>query len=412
MAYRIRARLRPERDWDTLPEFVWEERAADAENAAAAADVIEEDDLNLLGVPPDTESEPSSPRTTPMETEPGPSSPRAMDIDSESSSPRAIPMDTDSEPPSPRDTPTEPGPSSSGDTPTETEPSPQQQAIEEDRQEEQLQQAIFDNNIDDNYNAMIAVDDVDFERFDFFNLQDSFEPALAEVASVPEDRIREIITKFKENALLKAKYVEPEPSTKLYVVEMEREKIFGALKNLEDDALRKYDKHQATVREVAEAQDELLRMLPILVEAGPSSRSDLSLDRLNEALHAESSTVKSVFSPDSRLEGGWKAAYHDYVYSMMLFRFPKGVGEIESRLTAVPLTPMQWARSDLAKGAYPPLRWLPPAAPEGESAASFEPIDKLFDAEDGFAKRYGPWVPYGFDFAPIMATTELTAEAE
>ena len=412
MAYRIRARLRPERDWDTLPEFVWEERATDAENAAAAADVIEEDDLNLLGVPPDTESEPSSPRTTPMETEPGPSSPRAMDIDSEPSSPRAIPMDTDSEPPSPRDTPTEPGPSSSGDTPTETEPSPQQQAIEEDRQEEQLQQAIFDNNIDDNYNAMIAVDDVDFERFDFFNLQDSFEPALAEVASVPEDRIRDIITKFKENALLKAKYVEPEPSTKLYVVEMEREKIFGALKNLEDDALRKYDKHQATVREVAEAQDELLRMLPILVEAGPSSRSDLSLDRLNEALHAESSTVKSVFSPDSRLEGGWKAAYHDYVYSMMLFRFPKGVGEIESRLTAVPLTPMQWARSDLAKGAYPPLRWLPPAAPEGESAASFEPIDKLFDAEDGFAKRYGPWVPYGFDFAPIMATTELTAEAE
>ena len=53
----------------------------------------------------------------------------------------------------------------------------------------------------------------------------------------------------------------------------------------------------------------------------------------------------------------------------------------------------------------------PARCSRGESAASFEPIDKLLDAEDG-SQHYGPWVPYGFDFAPIMATTELTAEAE
>ena len=201
-----------------------------------------------------------------------------------------------------------------------TEPSPQQQAIEEDRQEEQLQQAIFDNNIDDNYNAMIAVDDVTLKGSTSSTYKTVSSRRLRKWPLCPRTVSARSSRAQGERAVKAVRW--PEPSTKLYVVEMEREKIFGALKNL-GRCTQEVRQAPGNGQRSRRSQDELLRMLPILVEAGLSSRSDLSLDRLNEALHAESSTVKSVFSPDSRLEGGWKAAYHDYVYSMMLFGFRK-----------------------------------------------------------------------------------------
>ena len=361
--------LNPEVDWVDFAEFVWEERAEQEEDAAAAdaiqedaaaADVIQEEELSQLGVPMDDE----------------------------------------------------PGPSSLGATSMETVSDSERQDAEQDEQDEQLRRAVADNAIDATNVGMISFEDVDFEEL--ADLFASFEPALVETTSIPPERMREIVNQFKENALLKAKYVAQEPSTKLRVVQQDKSDIDDVLNALEADAIGRYESYRATVREVAEAQDELLRMLPILVQEGPPSRSDLGLDRLNAALNTNANTAESVFSPESRLGGGWKAAYHDYVYSLMLFRFPKGVGEIESRLTAVPLTPMQWARSELATGAYPPRRWLPPAAPEEEAPAASAPgarseaIDQLLDAEDSFAKRYGPWIPYGFDFAPVMPTSSLT----
>ena len=362
--------LNPEVDWVDFAEFVWEERAEEEEDAAAA-DVIQEEDAAAAGV-----------------------------IREDDLSQLGVPMEDD------------PGPSSSAATSMETGSDSERQDAEQAEQDDQLRRAVADNAIDATNVGMIT-----FEEVDLADLEDvfaSFEPALAETGYgepvLGQDRMREIINKFVENALSKAKYVEPGPSTKLHMVEMDKYNIDTVLKALETTALERYELYQATVREVAEAQDELLRMLPILVEAGPPSRSDLGLDRLNEALHTKANTAESVFSPDSRLGGGWKAAYHDYVYSMMLFRFPKGIGEIESRLTAVPLTPMQWARSELANGAYPPLRWLPPAAPEEEPVARSEAIDQLLDAEESFAKRYGPWIPYGFDFAPVMPTAGLALD--
>ena len=218
-------------------------------------------------------------------------------------------MDTDSEPPSPRDTPTEPAilvVDPHGDEPIHS--SKRSRKTAEGSFSKQI-----DNNIDDNYNAMIAVDDVDFERFDISTYKTVSSRRLRKWP-LCEDRIMR--SSRSSRTLLKASTLSRSRAQSFTWSRWKRKSLW-CLEEPEDDALKKYDEHQQ--REVAEARDELLH-LPILVrrpcQVRPEPRPP---ERGPTRIQNRQVGVFSGQPSGRRLEG----SYHDYVYSMMLFRFRK-----------------------------------------------------------------------------------------
>ena len=160
-----------------------------------------------------------------------------------------------------------------------------------------------------------------------------------------------------------------------------------------------------------EAETKLLAALPALVRDGPRARADMALNALNWSLWNKplGDADDEPFTAATRLAGGWRAAYHDYVRGFMLFDVPPNGDPIGATLVEVPLTPMQWARSRFADVPYPPSRRSEIVEPAGHLEDDPPELAPLLQGERDFVKTYGPWIPYGFDFAAAKPTHALGA---
>ena len=152
-----------------------------------------------------------------------------------------------------------------------------------------------------------------------------------------------------------------------------------------------------------QAETTLPNALPALVRDGPGAREDMTLNALNADLRM-SGAYDQGFTPETRLQGGWRAAYHDYVKGFMLFDVPTDGRPITATLVAVPLTPMQWARSRFSDalstvaevGARPAASHRPTTFPTRRTSR------RCSRASASSWRSTARGSPYGFDFAAAM----------
>ena len=152
-----------------------------------------------------------------------------------------------------------------------------------------------------------------------------------------------------------------------------------------------------------QAETTLLNALPALF-LRPGKREDMTPNALNADLGQRRLRPGHAGDASAARLG---AAYHDYVKGFMHIDVPTDGRPITATLVAVPLTPMQWARSRFSDVPYPPsrkselvLRDLSPT----DDRPDPEDIAPLLEGERKFVAQYGPWIPYGFDFAAAMPT--------